>query len=60
MGALIGGPVADRIGRKWSIFAWCLILHVGLIVQMTSANHKWYQSTFHLGLFRFVDANRNQ
>jgi SP family sugar:H+ symporter-like MFS transporter len=24
MGALIGGPVADRIGRKWSISAWCL------------------------------------
>jgi SP family sugar:H+ symporter-like MFS transporter len=43
MGALIGGPVADRFGRKWSIFGWCLILHVGLIVQMTSANHKWYQ-----------------
>jgi MFS transporter, SP family, sugar:H+ symporter len=22
MGALIGGPIADRIGRKWSISAW--------------------------------------
>jgi SP family sugar:H+ symporter-like MFS transporter len=43
MGALIAGPVADKIGRKWSIFFWCLILHVGLIVQMTSGNHKWYQ-----------------
>jgi SP family sugar:H+ symporter-like MFS transporter len=46
MGALIAGRVADRIGRKWSICAWCLMLHVGLIVQMTAANHKWYQSKF--------------
>lgn len=44
MGALLGGPVADRIGRKWSICAWCIMLHIGLIVQMTSAEHKWYQS----------------
>ncbi|KAH7409253.1 sugar transporter family protein [Cadophora sp. MPI-SDFR-AT-0126] len=43
MGALIGGPIADRIGRKWSIFAWCLVLHVGLIVQMTAPHPKWYQ-----------------
>jgi len=28
MGALLGGPVADRIGRKWSICAWCMMLHM--------------------------------
>jgi SP family sugar:H+ symporter-like MFS transporter len=44
MGALIAGPVADRIGRKWSISAWCVILHVGLIVQISAPEPKWYQS----------------
>jgi SP family sugar:H+ symporter-like MFS transporter len=44
MGALIGGPVADRIGRKWSICAWCIMLHVGLIVQISATQGKWYQS----------------
>ena len=44
MGALIGGPVADLIGRKWSISAWCLMLHLGLIVQISSPQGKWYQS----------------
>lgn len=44
MGALIGGPVADLIGRKWSISAWCLMLHLGLVVQISSAQGKWYQS----------------
>lgn len=44
MGALIAGFVADRIGRKWSISAWCLMLHLGLIVQISASDHKWYQS----------------
>ncbi|KAK2745863.1 hexose transporter hxt1 [Myotisia sp. PD_48] len=43
IGALIAGPVADRIGRKWSISAWCIVLHIGLIVQMTAESPKWYQ-----------------
>lgn len=43
MGALIAGPVADRVGRKWSIAAWCVMLHIGLIVQISADNHKWYQ-----------------
>ena len=43
IGALLAGPLADRIGRKWSIFAWCIILHVGLIIQITSPSGKWYQ-----------------
>jgi SP family sugar:H+ symporter-like MFS transporter len=46
MGALIGGPVADLIGRKWSISAWCLMLHLGLVVQISSPQGKWYQSEF--------------
>jgi len=44
MGALIAGLVADRIGRKWSISVWCLMLYLGLIVQMTASHGKWYQS----------------
>jgi SP family sugar:H+ symporter-like MFS transporter len=44
MGALIAGPVADRVGRKWSISGWCVMLHVGLIVQISATEHKWYQS----------------
>ncbi|KAJ6006582.1 hypothetical protein N7451_004526 [Penicillium sp. IBT 35674x] len=43
IGALMAGPLADRIGRKWSIFAWCIILHVGLIIQISSPYGKWYQ-----------------
>ncbi|KAL3424911.1 High-affinity fructose transporter ght6-like protein 1 [Phlyctema vagabunda] len=43
MGALIAGPIADRFGRKWSICGWCLALHVGVVVQMTSEHGKWYQ-----------------
>lgn len=43
MGALIAGPIADRFGRKWSISGWCVILHVGIIVQISSDAPKWYQ-----------------
>jgi hypothetical protein len=42
-GALCAAPVADRIGRKWSISAWCVMLHVGLIVQISAPHPKWYQ-----------------
>lgn len=43
IGALLGAPLADRLGRKWSITIWCLILNVGLIVQISSPAGKWYQ-----------------
>ncbi|EEP77642.1 hypothetical protein UREG_02491 [Uncinocarpus reesii 1704] len=43
MGALAAGPIADRVGRKWSISSWCVILAVGIIVQVTSESPKWYQ-----------------
>ncbi|KUM58538.1 hypothetical protein ACN42_g8612 [Penicillium freii] len=49
MGALLAGPLTDRIGRKWSIFFWCIILHVGLIIQISSPAGKWYQ--FMMGRF---------
>lgn len=43
IGALVGAPVADFIGRKWSISVWCVILIVGLIVQITSPDGHWWQ-----------------
>ncbi|KAL4933604.1 sugar porter family MFS transporter [Aspergillus undulatus] len=49
LGALSAGPLADRIGRKWSIAFWCIILHVGLIIQISSPHPKWYQ--FMMGRF---------
>jgi len=42
IGALVGAPIADRIGRKFSIIFWCGIFSVGMIVQITSTHH-WYQ-----------------
>ncbi|ETN45700.1 uncharacterized protein HMPREF1541_09533 [Cyphellophora europaea CBS 101466] len=42
MGALVGGPIADIIGRKPSVQVWCGIFCVGNIV-MIAADDKWYQ-----------------
>jgi MFS transporter, SP family, sugar:H+ symporter len=42
IGALIGGPLADIIGRKYSITFWNVIFCVGNTV-MISANRHWYQ-----------------
>lgn len=39
----MAGPLADRIGRKWSIFFWCLILNAGLVIQISSPSGKWVQ-----------------
>ncbi|KAL4811559.1 hypothetical protein BDV18DRAFT_156145 [Aspergillus unguis] len=49
LGALMAGPLADKIGRKWSIFTWCIVIHVGLIIQISSPRPKWYQ--FMMGRF---------
>ena len=43
IGALVGAPVADKLGRKWSITLWCMILNIGLIVQISSPDGHWYQ-----------------
>lgn len=43
MEALSAGRVPDSIGRKWSISRWCLMLHLGLIVQISASQGKWYQ-----------------
>lgn len=41
-GALIAAPIADRIGRKYSISFWNLIVSIGFIIQI-SANRDWVQ-----------------
>ncbi|KAF2005633.1 MFS monosaccharide transporter-like protein [Amniculicola lignicola CBS 123094] len=41
-GALIAAPIADKIGRKFSVIFWCAIFSVGIIVQI-AATDKWYQ-----------------
>ncbi|KAF9884776.1 hexose transporter hxt1 [Aspergillus nanangensis] len=43
IGALVAAPIADRIGRKWSITSWCVMLCVGITVQISSPSGKWYQ-----------------
>lgn len=43
LGALFAGPIANWIGRKWSISAWCVVAHVGIIVQVSSEAPKWWQ-----------------
>ena len=42
MGALIAAPIADRIGRKYSISFWAGIVSVGFIVQIAAVT-AWYQ-----------------
>ncbi|KAK7926622.1 monosaccharide transporter [Apiospora marii] len=41
-GALMAGPLADRLGRKLPIILACFIYCVGAIVQITS-QYAWYQ-----------------
>ncbi|KAB8236918.1 sugar porter family MFS transporter [Aspergillus alliaceus] len=43
IGALVAAPIADRVGRKWSISGWCVILCAGITVQISSPTGKWYQ-----------------
>jgi sugar porter (SP) family MFS transporter len=43
VGALCGAPIADKLGRKWSISLWCVILSVGLIVQISAPSGNWVQ-----------------
>ncbi|KAI9664595.1 MAG: hexose transporter hxt1 [Bathelium mastoideum] len=42
MGAIIAAPIANAIGRKFSIVFWNVIFCVGVIVQI-STQHHWYQ-----------------
>ncbi|PHH76258.1 hypothetical protein CDD82_4070 [Ophiocordyceps australis] len=42
LGALVGAPVADRVGRRISISVWSVVTAVGFVVQI-AASRAWYQ-----------------
>ncbi|KAF2461325.1 putative MFS monosaccharide transporter [Lineolata rhizophorae] len=42
IGAIIAGPIADKLGRKYSIILWNIVFIVGVIVQIVTTT-KWYQ-----------------
>ncbi|CAG7990214.1 unnamed protein product [Penicillium salamii] len=43
IGALVAAPIADRLGRKWSISAWSMMVCIGVTIQISSPFGKWYQ-----------------
>lgn len=42
IGALTAAPVADRVGRKFSVSFWSLIVSIGFVIQIATS-HAWYQ-----------------
>ncbi|KAK8116490.1 uncharacterized protein PG998_004771 [Apiospora kogelbergensis] len=42
VGALIAAPIADKIGRRWSICLWTIIVSVGFVIQV-AASTVWEQ-----------------
>ncbi|KAI9924278.1 hexose transporter hxt1 [Aspergillus wentii] len=36
-------PIADRVGRKWSLSIWSLMVCIGITIQISSPIGKWYQ-----------------
>lgn len=42
LGALVAAPLADKIGRKYSISFWSLIVSIGFVIQIASVT-AWYQ-----------------
>ncbi|CEL01464.1 Putative Monosaccharide transporter [Aspergillus calidoustus] len=42
IGALVAAPIADRVGRKFSLTFWSLIHIVGIIIQIAT-DDKWVQ-----------------
>ncbi|KAI0919943.1 hypothetical protein AcW1_002933 [Taiwanofungus camphoratus] len=42
IGALIGAPTADFLGRRYAMTAECLVFMIGVVVQITSF-HSWAQ-----------------
>ncbi|KAK8859046.1 hexose transporter [Apiospora arundinis] len=42
VGALMAAPIADKIGRRWSICLWTIIVSVGFVIQV-AASTVWEQ-----------------
>ncbi|CAJ2504836.1 Uu.00g122300.m01.CDS01 [Anthostomella pinea] len=38
IGALVAAPVADKIGRRWSVCLWSIVVSVGFVVQVSAVN----------------------
>jgi len=38
IGALLGAPVADKIGRRLSVSLWCIVTSVGFVIQIAAEN----------------------
>jgi MFS transporter, SP family, sugar:H+ symporter len=36
IGALVAAPIADRIGRKYSVSIWCVVCAIGFVVQISA------------------------
>ncbi|KAJ5361287.1 MFS monosaccharide transporter [Penicillium brevicompactum] len=43
IGALVAAPIADRVGRKWSISAWSFMVCAGVTIQISSPSGSWVQ-----------------
>ncbi|WBW72389.1 hexose transporter Ght5 [Schizosaccharomyces osmophilus] len=41
-GCFLSAPLADAVGKRYSIFIWCIVYLIGVIVQMT-ASSSWIQ-----------------
>lgn len=42
IGALVAAPIADRIGRRYSIVIWCVVVSIGFVIQV-AAMTAWEQ-----------------
>ena len=49
IGALLGAPTADTLGRRWAMSCECVVFSIGVIIQVTAFN-AWYQ----VAIGRFV------
>lgn len=41
IGCLIAGPLANKLGRKWSVPVWSLIFMIGVVIQMAVGEGQW-------------------
>ncbi|RDW92390.1 hypothetical protein BP5796_01784 [Coleophoma crateriformis] len=41
IGCLIGGPLANKIGRKFSVPIWCLVFCAGVTIQIAVTDGQW-------------------
>ena len=42
VGALVAAPFANKFGRKYSISGWCVVFCVGVVVQISAEDRRWW------------------